>query len=559
MLRVTQLKVPAGAPEKDIEDRIRKILRLRPDAAFSWSVEKHSLDARKKPDIFDVYTVRVSLESGERKCAARAGKNVSVFEPGTYRFAGPSFPEGAAPMRPAVVGFGPAGIFSALEMAKHGLKPVVFERGAPMEERVADVDGFFGGGRLRPESNVQFGEGGAGTFSDGKLSTGVRDPKGRNAYVLDTFVGAGAPPEIAYEQYPHIGTDKLRTVIVNLRKQLEALGGEVRFHSKVTEILSGDGRVTGVRVLEGGEPGTGGKGREYVYGTGVVVLAPGHSARDTFRMLLGRGVPLVRKDFAVGFRVSHPQSMIDIRQYGSSGTYPPASYRLATKAASGRGVYSFCMCPGGYIVNASSEPGRLAVNGMSDYDRNSPRANSAVIMTVGEKDFGAGGPLAGLEYQERLEERAFTLAGGRIPVERYTEFRERFRGGSTFSPGEMTAGEAALLCLKGPASRAPLHELLPAGLTGDFIEGMEIFENSYPGFTGPEAYVCGLESRTSSPVRILRNEMMESDLPGLIPCGEGAGYAGGIMSAAIDGLKAAEAAARIAANSGHGSGSSLNP
>ena len=375
----------------------------------------------------------------------------------------------------------------------------------------------------------------------------MKDRFGRNAEVLRIFITAGAPEEIAYESHPHIGTDRLRDVVRAIRNEIIRLGGEVRFRTRMTDLIIRDGALTGILA----QPSDGGAPCRLE--TEVCVLAPGHSARDTIRMLYGRQADITRKDFAVGLRVSHPQKMIDERAYGIGAPeerarlgLPAASYKLVTRAASGRGVYSFCMCPGGYIVDASSEPGGLAVNGMSDYARDSARANSAIVMTVGAETVGGDGPLDGLHFQERLERRAASLAAGRIPVERFTEFERAFR--DPFSADTevrpLTAEETEALCLKGRSARAPLHALLPETLTADFIEGMHTFERKIPGFAGPEALVAGLESRTSSPVRITRDESFQSNIRGLYPCGEGAGYAGGIMSAAIDGIRTAEAVAR---------------
>ena len=551
MIRISQVKIPCGSSRTALISKIRKILRLKDSEKASFRILRHSVDTRKKPDLFDVYTVGISLAGGapaEKKLAAKLRSRDIAYEvPVHYQFPETQAGAPALPHRPVIAGFGPAGIFCALMLARQGYRPVVLERGPEMAERTAAVEHFWRTGELRPDANIQFGEGGAGTYSDGKLTTGVKDREGRIEEVLTVFVSAGAPEDILTEQHPHIGTDVLRHVVETLREEILRLGGEIRFNTQMTGILREDGAVTGVEIRERTPSGS----VTSVIGTEVLVLAPGHSARDTIRMLYETDIPMTQKNFAVGFRVSHPQEIIDTRTYGLSDRkkmnrlhLPPASYKLTAKAASGRGVYSFCMCPGGWVVNASSEEGRLAVNGMSDYARDSARANSAVVMTVGALEYGGDGVLDGLHFQERLEEKAYGMAGGRIPAEAFTEFESRFSSGNDQPVRLMTEKEASALCLKGLSAEAPLHTLLPEDLTRDFLEGMHQFEHTLPGFTGEDAWVIGLESRTSSPVRITRDDTCQSVLRGLYPCGEGAGYAGGIMSAAIDGIRVAEAVAR---------------
>ena len=555
MLEISNIKLPCGSGQELLDEKIRKLLHTE---TFKYTVARHSVDARKKPELYDIYTVHATLgrPSADKAFAIKMRRReIRYIDPVQYRFPAP--PESAPVLHtsPVVVGSGPAGLFAALLLAENGFRPVLLERGAPMEERIRDVESFWKTGSLKENSNIQFGEGGAGTFSDGKLTTNVKDRSGRNAKVLQEFVEAGAPGDICYEHLPHIGTDILRRTIVNLRKKLLLLGGEVRFHSLVTELIISGSSVTGVRVdAEGGS---------YVLEGRAVILAPGHSARDLFRTLERQEIELKQKNFAVGFRVTHPQAMINAQQYGTSDPetmkrlrLPAASYKLTESLPSGRGIYTFCMCPGGYVVNASSAAGMLAVNGMSDYARDSKRANSAVIMTVGAKEFGSEEPLAGMYFQEKLEREAYRLADGRIPVQPYREFAaglasprtEPSDDGQKDMPAaldrELSAEEESELCLKGKSAFAPLHTLLPRDMGEDFVRGMQSFDERIPGFAGEEAYVCGLESRTSSPVRILRDETLQSvSVRGLFPCGEGAGYAGGIMSAAIDGIKAAEAVA----------------
>ena len=551
MIRIGQLKLPCGHSRADLEKRIRKALRLREDQPLSYEIRRHSVDARKKPQLFDIYTIDADLQMGqkaEKKLAAKLrSKDISVIVPERYRF-----PEaGKEPMRerPVVIGAGPAGLFCALMLAEHGYMPVLLERGKCVEERAEDIAHYWETGKLDPSSNVQFGEGGAGTFSDGKLNTQINDKTGRSGEVLRIFTQAGAPEDILYESRPHIGTDKLRAVIPAIRNRILAAGGEVRFQTTVTDLEIADGAVKAVLLDDGGR-----------IETDTVILAPGHSARDTMRALYERGIPVEQKAFAIGLRVSHPQSLIDRAQYGvwekeemERLGLAAANYKLTARAASGRGVYSFCMCPGGYIVDASSEPGRIAVNGMSEHARNSGRANSAIVCTIAPEEFGGDHPLQGMFLQRELEEEAYRLGAGSVPVETYIGLKERFEGrtghGEPQNPASC-AGNAAVpgmkdmtgdLCIRGRWREADLSGLLPEAVTTDFIDGMEQFDRRIPGFAGPEAFVAGLESRTSSPVRIPRGDDLQSAVRGLYPCGEGAGYAGGIMSAAMDGIRVAEA------------------
>lgn len=566
MIQINQIKLPCGADggptaetHPQLEARIHRAVRIPRGQQVLYQILRHSVDARKKPTLYDIYSVGVYLPSRkvhadspwivtpftgreeyamEEQLVRKAGDhNVLFRQPVHYHF--PQTPE-AAPVlehRPIVVGAGPAGLFCALELALHGYPPIVLERGKCMEERIADVEAFWAGSQLNPQSNIQFGEGGAGTFSDGKLNTGVSDKAGRIEEVTQRFIDAGAHPDIAYEYHPHVGTDMLRNVVVRLREQLIAAGGEVRFETPMTGLEVRNGQVTGVHIRY--------QDTEETMPTEAVVLAIGHSARDTFRALWEQQIPMEAKNFAIGMRLSHPQRLIDQQQYGVSDSkemarlhLAPASYKLVAQNPNGRAVYSFCMCPGGYVVNASSEEGRLCVNGMSDNARDSARANSAIVVTVGPEDYGSTGVLDGLTFQERLEEQAYQLAAGAVPVQRYVDYRE----------GRDVTGDvdSEALCIKGRSHFANLHTLLPETIRESLIAGMEQFDQRIPGFGGEEAYCIGLESRTSSPVRIPRDGSMQCiGIEGLIPCGEGAGYAGGIMSAAVDGIKAAEAVALL--------------
>ncbi|MBQ8305597.1 MAG: NAD(P)-binding protein [Blautia sp.] len=528
MIRITQLKLPVGHSEQELRERIAKTLRVPPDG-FSYEKIRQSLDAREKSAKIFVYTVDVTLPEEQkvfRKLTARHKgnhNNIMLTNPVPYTFPVP----GTEPLRerPVIVGCGPAGLFCAWYLARAGYRPLVLERGDEARIRREKVDAFWEKGVLDPDSNVQFGEGGAGTFSDGKLNTLVKDPNGRNREVLKRLVDAGAPEEILYQQKPHLGTDVLVGIVEKLRHQIEDMGGEVRFRTCVTDFQIRDGNLTGL-VLNEGEtlPAT------------CCVLAIGHSARDTFRVLHERGIHMEPKAFAVGVRIEHSQAMINLDQYGSEEEplLGAAAYKLTHSCENGRGVYTFCMCPGGYVVNASTEEGRLAVNGMSYQKRDSQNANSALIVTVKPEDFPEDGPLGGIRFQRDLEEAAFREGNGRIPVQLYQDFKE----------DRISAGlQGVTPCMKGAWSFGNLRKVFPVYISESLIEGIESFGRKIKGYDRPDAVLSGVESRTSSPVRILRNEAHLANIGGIYPCGEGAGYAGGITSAAMDGIKIAEAIA----------------
>lgn len=535
MIRISQIKIPVtgketeSAVEKQLAERAAKLLRTDRAAILSLSIVRRSIDARKKPALFFVYTVDVEIKNEAQLISRFKGKEgqIQVIERKSYQFVRPGEKPLTAP--PIIVGTGPAGLFCGYMLAKAGYRPILLERGKEVHKRLKDVERFWKEGVLDPASNVQFGEGGAGTFSDGKLTTTVKDPCGRQREVLRIFVEAGAPPEILYDAKPHIGTDILVKVVENLRKQILAWGGEIRFETQAEALLLEKGRVVGVKA--NGQP---------LYG-GAVVLAIGHSARDTFEVLLSQQVPMEAKAFAVGLRMEHPREMIDRLQYGENAVFLPAApYKVTAKTASGRGVYSFCMCPGGYVVNASSEPGRTAVNGMSYSGRDGKNSNSAMIVTVTPEDYGGEGPLAGIAFQRQLEEKAYEIGKGAVPVARYGDFREAVVGKA---PKESSLREHYLdfaPAIKGEWCFAPVHEILPQTLNQTLVEGIDLIGQTVPGFDDAHAFLSGVESRTSSPVRILRDETGQSAIRGLYPCGEGAGYAGGITSAAMDGILIAE-------------------
>lgn len=524
MIRLQQVKVPLRHGFEDIKRKCAKMLRLAPTDILDMQIVKQSIDARKKQDISYVYTVDVKTKQNEEKLLSHIkGVQVSIAQEKHYFFP----KKGDTPLftRPVVIGLGPAGLFAAYELALHGYSPLVFERGKCVEERTKDVLRFWKTGVLDTKSNVQFGEGGAGAFSDGKLNTLVKDTKGRNREVLEIFVEAGAPTEILYENKPHIGTDVLVDVVANLRKEIIRLGGEIHFESEITDFIIEDGEITALEI-----------NGEKICKTKTVILAIGHSARDTFETIAAKKMTMEAKSFAVGFRVEHPQEMINRAQYKDADMkyLPTAAYKMTAQTGSGRGVYSFCMCPGGFVVNASSEENRLAVNGMSYYKRDSSNANSAIIVTVTPSDFPAEGALAGVAFQRKLEEKAYALGKGKIPQQLLGDYKEKR---ASVSYGDFAS------CVKGQTEFSDLRGLFSDEMENAFLEGMEIFGRKIKGFDRPDAILSGIESRTSSPVRITRDDFFESNVKGIYPCGEGAGYAGGIMSAAMDGMKVAEAVA----------------
>ncbi len=533
MLQINQIKIEiakinsAKEEQTAILKNVAKKLNCAVSMIFNLQIQKKSLDARKKPQLFYVYSVLCEVEKEDvvlKRCKSNDVNKVSIKP---YEF----IVSGSLPIqkRPIIIGMGPAGLFCGYMLAKAGFQPILFERGKKVEERTKDVEEFWKNGKLLTDSNVQFGEGGAGTFSDGKLNTLIKDKTGRNKEVLRIFVENGAPEQILYDSKPHIGTDVLSVTVANMRQKMLDWGAEIHYESQITDVIIKDNILTGLVVNK----------KERI-NCETVVLAIGHSARDTFKNLYEHQIPMEAKDFAVGFRVQHPQEFIDKNQYGCSnldGKLPAASYKLAAKTSVDRGVYSFCMCPGGYVVNASSEEEKLAVNGMSYSRRDSGVANSAIIMSVSKKDFGSEHPLAGIEFQRNLEKKAYEIGKGKVPVQYYSDFT-----GNTGKKEYIK--EPFEPRIKGEYIICDLKQIFSESVNTAFVEGMTQFGHSIPGFDDDYCILAGVESRTSSPVRILRNEYYESEIKGLYPCGEGAGYAGGITSAAMDGLAVAEAIAK---------------
>lgn len=534
MIRIQQLKLPITHTQRELERKVQRELGLRRDETVSIKIRKRSIDARKKPELYFNYVIDCHV-ADEEKLLKRINKKhiISVSEK-AYQFS--ACGKEALQDRPVVVGAGPGGLFCALLLAEYGYRPILLEQGMDVDSRIQDVERFWKEGLLQKRSNVQFGEGGAGTFSDGKLNTLVKDKDGRNGEVLRRFVEAGADPSILYENKPHIGTDVLVRVVKNLRREIERLGGSVRFQTQVTGFLQKGGQLTGL-LTDKGE----------TLPCSVAVFAIGHSARDTFQMLYDNGLTMEAKEFAAGFRVEHRQKDINLAQYGVEDAHPlqAASYKLTAQTKCGRGVYSFCMCPGGYVVNASSEEGRLAVNGMSYSGRDGVNSNSAIIVAVRKSDFASEHPLSGIAFQRSLEEAAYQAGGGRIPVQRLGEMRRRFwqlqEENETIEPDNKKPTLEPMT--KGAYAYADLTKILPHEMTQAFLEGMEQFSHVIAGFGDDETLVSAVESRTSSPVRIVRDKSFQSNINGIYPCGEGAGYAGGITSAAMDGIRIAEAIA----------------
>ncbi len=518
MLRISNLKTALDAPLSRPAWIVAKALGVAESAIQNARLYKKSVDARDKRDVCLVLSIDFEASVNPSALKPPRGAQLSgvVHEP--YRL--PSAPPGMK--RPVVVGLGPAGLFAGLVLSRAGLRPLILERGRPVDQRARDVKSFFSGQGLDPASNVQFGEGGAGAFSDGKLTTGISDSRCR--FVLETLCEHGAPEMILYEAKPHIGTDRLPGVVSSIRREIERLGGEVQFETRLARLVTDGGRLIGIEA----------NGREIE--AQKLILAIGHSARDTFEALYAGGVPMIAKPFSIGCRIEHRQAMIDRAQYGAAAHHPSlgaADYKLSAKARDGRGVYTFCMCPGGTVVAAASEAGGVATNGMSAFLRDGQNANSALLVSVLPEDFGEN-PLSGIGFQRQWERAAYDLGGGdyRAPAERVGDFLT----------GAKKSGAGDVLPTYRPGvTYTDLSRALPAFAVHAMREGLLAMDRQLRGFAASGAVLTGVETRSSSPVRLTRGTNFESSIAGLYPCGEGAGYAGGIMSAAVDGVKCAEA------------------
>lgn len=533
MLKLTNLHLPLNFKQADLTRAAAAKLKMPEKGIRSCTLWKKSVDARKKDNVCFVCAVEVEIDGNEEKVIKRLRDN-SVQKCKPYAYEPPAYKQ--LPSRPVVVGFGPAGMFAALLLARCGQRPIVIERGQPVEKRQKTVETFWKTGVLNTESNVQFGEGGAGTFSDGKLNTGTGDSKIRK--VLEDLVAAGAPEEILTDAKPHVGTDRLPQAVKNIREEIISLGGEVRFETKAKDFRFVGGQLSAV-VLEDGE------GRLETLPCTHLILAVGHSARDTFQQLYDLGLPMEAKSFSAGVRIEHPAALINQAQYGNFAGHPAlgaADYKLSRHLDNGRGVYTFCMCPGGTVTGAASEEGGVVTNGMSPWARDGEHSNAALLVGISPKDYGAEGPLAGIAFQRKLERAAFVLGGGTYcaPAQRVEDFLEGKKSAyfgdvkPTYEPG----------CVP-----AKMEDCLPSFITESLRQAIPQMGRMLKGFDYGDALLTAPETRSSSPVRVLRGEDFQSPLcKGLFPCGEGAGYAGGIVSAAVDGMRCAEQVLRESMN-----------
>ena len=530
MLRINNIKMPVKHNDDDLKKAVENMLDINKKEFKSFEITGQAIDARNKNNIIYVYSVDIALINEDKY---KDLPNVRKMEKSEYIV---EKVELKNRKRPVIVGSGPSGLFAALILAEAGLKPIIIEQGKKVEERQKDVYNFFKDGKFNKYSNVQFGEGGAGTFSDGKLTTNTNNFRMQKVY--SEFILAGAEKKISYMSKPHVGTDKLIGIMKNIRKKIEDLGGEYRFQNKLVSITYENSKITEAIIeILSDKSDTEDEIHNEIYkiDTDIVILAIGHSSRDTFYMLNEKNIKMERKIFSVGVRIEHKQSMINHSQYGKfTDKLPAAEYKLSVKSENGRGVYTFCMCPGGVVVPAASEEGRLVVNGMSYSKRNLENANSAILVNVYPDDFGEGGVLAGVEFQRKLEEKAFELGGSdyKAPVQLFGDFVKNVKSEKL--------GKVKPSYAKG-YKFANLNECFPDYINISLKEGIQLMDRKIKGFANYDSVLSAVESRSSSPVKIPRNEKFFSNIDGIIPCGEGAGYAGGIMSAAVDGIKCAEA------------------
>ncbi len=525
MLRINEISVPLGADIEEIKKSAANIVGISTEFIRVIEIFRESIDSRKKNSIRMIYSVNLEIDGDEESIALKFPQNkVHLCEKYVYEM-----PENRrnSRFRPIIVGFGPAGMFSALILAKAGLKPLVIERGNDVDTRTKDVYGFWNTRKLNTSSNVQFGEGGAGTFSDGKLTTGIKDSRCR--YVLETLHKFGAPEQILYSSHPHIGTDKLKDVVKNIRKEIINLGGEIKFGCCMTDIYKANGYIQGISYRDE-------KGNTVDIETDCVILCIGHSARDTVEMLFSHGIKMEQKPFSVGVRIEHPQELINKALFGNQWNNPllgAANYKLANHSLHERGAYTFCMCPGGTVVCASSEEEMVVVNGMSEYARDGENANSAILVGIEPEHFSSSHPLAGIEMQRNIERTAFIHGGGAYsaPAQKVGDFLN-------FVPSTKK-GCVNPSCPTG-VNFTDIRKVLPEPVTNSVALAIKAFDKKISGFAFSDAVLTAPESRSSSPVRIIRDDFRQSSIKGIYPCGEGAGYAGGIVSAAVDGIKCAE-------------------